>query len=257
VRFLRHSKYSPVRATEELKIYLSCPKRYPECFQSFSVREPIFFEIMNSNVVLLMPDVDADGCRICIYRSGCLNTEKVTFVDLQRLLFIASEIASNMEEVQIAGMKIIVDYSDISVEFLKWLTLKDYKTLGEMIQSPFWFRFKACYILNLPSFAVHIFNFVLKFASEKMKGRFKFLKDKNELKDHMDVNQLVEDYDGKITVEQSRNYVNEMLDKWEDAVSLVGQIDAEFENIESGREAGGSSEFEFGAMGSFKKLEID
>jgi polyhydroxyalkanoate synthesis regulator phasin len=90
-----------------------------------------------------------------------------------------------------------------------------------------------------------------------MRERVKFLKDKSELKDHMDVNLLVEDYDGKVTIEQSRNYVNEMLDKWEDAVSLVGQIDAEFENIESDREAGGSSEFEFGPIGSFKKLEID
>ncbi len=83
------------------------------------------------------------------------------------------------------------------------------------------------------------------------------MRDKSELKDHMDVNLLVEDYDGTVTIEQSRNYVNELLDKWEDAVSLVGQIDAKFENIESDREAGGSSEFEFGAMGSFRKLEID
>jgi hypothetical protein len=90
-----------------------------------------------------MPDVDADGCRLCIYRLAYLNTEKVTFVDLQRLIFIVSEIASNMEEVQIAGVNIIVDYSNVTVEFLKWLTLKDYKILGEMVRKSRWYRLKA------------------------------------------------------------------------------------------------------------------
>jgi hypothetical protein len=255
VRFLRHSKYSTVRATDELKYYLSCPKKYPEYFGYFDVREPKLFEMLDSNVAHLMPDIDADGCRIFIFRMVCLDTENVTFVESQKLLLTLCEIAANMEEVQIAGMKIIVDLSNVSIKLFKWPTLKDYKKFGELLQNPFWFRLKAFYILNLPSFGFHISNFLLKFTSEKMKKRIKFIRDKSELKDHIDVNLLTQDYDGKVSIEECRKFVNKLLNEMQDKILLLNKIDADFENID--REATASSEFEYGSMGSFRKLEID
>jgi hypothetical protein len=88
-----------------------------------------------------------------------------------------------------------------------------------------------------------------------MKKRIKFIRDKSELKDHMDVNLLTQDYDGKVSIEECRKFVNKRLDEMQDKIMLLNKIDADFENID--REATASSEFEYGSMGSFRKLEID
>jgi hypothetical protein len=117
VRFLRHSKYSLVRATEELKYYLSCPKLYPECFGSFDVHEPKFSAIVDSDFALFMPEVDDDGCRIVALHVDDLDIDNVSFVDLQRFLFTFEEIFAKMEEAQIAGVKLILDFSGTSMKF--------------------------------------------------------------------------------------------------------------------------------------------
>ncbi len=255
MRFLRHSKYCLVRATEELKYYLSFPKRYPECFGSFDVHESKFLAIVDSDCALFMPEVDADGCRIVVFHAAYLDTDNISFVDLQRLFFTFEEIAANMEEAQIAGVKLIIDYSNVTIKFFNWPKLKDYVRVGEVLKSPLWVRLKAIYLLNLPSFADHIIKFIMKFASEKMKERIKFIMNKSELEDHTDVNLLLEEYGGKVSIEQSQKYLKKLLGEMQDKILLLDQIDADFEEIDI--KTFGSSEFEFGAIGSFKKLEID
>ncbi len=255
VRFLRHSKYSLVRATEEMKCYLSCPKLYPECFGSLDVHEPKFSAMIDSNIILMMPEVDADGCRIMVFHAAKLDTDNVSFVEFQRLIFVFEEIAANMEEAQIAGVKLLFDYSNVSMKFFNWFSLNDYKICGEMLKNPLWYRLKTFCVLNLPGFAGHIANFLLKFASEKMKERIKFIMDKSELEEHMDVNLLLQEYGGKVSIEKIQNYTKKLLDEMQDKILLLGQIDADFEAVD--RETSGSSEFEFGPIGSFKKLEID
>jgi hypothetical protein len=253
LRFLRHSKYSLVRATEELKCYLSCPKLYPECFGSFDVHEPKFSAILETNFLLITPEVDADGCLIAILHMAYLETENVSFVDVQRLFFTFQEIAANMEEVQ--GLKLILDHTNVSMKLYNLFSLQDYRRISLLLKKPFWCPLKACYILNLPSFGVHIANFLLKFASEKMRNRYRFVSDKHELKNYMDVNLLLEEYGGKVSIEEYRNYLKEFLDAKKDIVLLLNEIDADFEDIE--RETSDSPEFDFGPTGSFKKLEID
>jgi hypothetical protein len=255
VRFLRHSKYSLVRATEELKCYLSCPKLYPKSFGSFDVHEPKFSKIFNSNIFLVMPDVDADGCRIAIHHAANLNIDNVSFEEFLKFMFTLEETVSNMEEAQIAGVKLILDYSGTSMKHFSLLKPSDYRSMGKVIKNPQWYRLKAAYVLNLPSYAVHIANFLMKFVNEKMKERIKFIMDKSELEDHMDVNLLTQEFGGKVSIEESQNYMKKLLEEMQDKILLLNKIDADFEDID--REATGSSEFEFGPMGSFKKLEID
>jgi hypothetical protein len=255
VRFLRHSKYSIVRATKELQFYLSCPKRYPEYFENFDVDDAKFSAIYDSNCALMMPDVDADGCRIAIFRVACVDTEQVSGFDIRRLIIMVDEIYANMEEIQIAGLKVIWDFSNVSTKFVKLWTPREYKSLVKSLQVPLWYRLKVCYIVNVPSFAVHISNFLMKFASEKMKKRIKIIRNKSELKDHIDVDRLLQEYGGKVSIEESRTYLKELLEEMRDNVSYLDKIDADFDDTTE--ETSNSSEFEFGPIGSFKKLEID
>jgi hypothetical protein len=136
-----------------------------------------------------------------------------------------------------------------------WLRLEDYVRIGEMLKNPLWFRLKFIYVLNLPSFAVHFANFLMKFVNDKMKERIKFIMDKSKLKDHMDVNRLLQECIGKVSIDESQNYMKKLLEEMQDKILFLHQIDADFEDID--RKTFGQSEFEFGPTGSFKKLEID
>jgi hypothetical protein len=202
-----------------------------------------------------MPEVDADGCRIVICHIAYLDINNVSFVDLQRFFFTFEEIFSNMEEAQIAGVKLVLDYSNVTMKFFNRLRLEDYVRIGEVLKNPLWVLSKAIYVLNLPSFAGHIANFIMKFASEKMKERIKFIRNKSELEEHMDVDVLLQEYGRKVSIEEAQNYMKKLLEEMQDKILLLHQIDADFADID--RKTFGQSELEFGPTGSFKKLEID
>ncbi len=257
MRFLRHSKYSIVRATKELQLYLSCPKQHPEYFGCFDVRDAKLSALLDSNCMLMMPEVDSDGCRIIISRPACVDTEQASGFDMRRLIIMLDEIYANMDEIQIAGLKVIWDFSNVSMKYVSLSTPREYKSMAKSMQVPFWYRLKVCYIVNLPSFVLHISNFFMKLISEKMKKRVKFIRNKIELKDHIDVDRLLQEYGGKVSIEESRTYMKEVLEDkiLRDKILYLDKIDADFDDTDE--DASNSSEFEFGPIGSFKKLDID
>ncbi len=66
---------------------------------------------------------------------------------------------------------------------------------------------------------------------------------------------LLQEYGGKVTIEESRTYLKELLEEMRDKISYLDKIDADFDD--STKETSNSSGFEFGPIGSFGKLEVD
>jgi superfamily I DNA/RNA helicase len=202
-----------------------------------------------------MPNVDADGCRIIVVRPALVESDDYSSIDVSRLTFSFLEILANMEETQIAGVKVIYDYTNVTMKFFRKFSSKNFRNLSVMLRSPLWFRVKVLYFLNLPKFAVQIINFFIGFLKEKLKKRVVFMENQR-LENCVDKNALLQEYGGNVSIEDSEIFLKHLFLEMRDNVRLLGEIDADFgDNFEA--VASGSEDFDFGVTGSFRKLEID
>jgi hypothetical protein len=255
VRFLRVSKYSLTRATKELQAHLTNRKKYADYFGSFDVNQSRLAAILDANFILVTPKTDSDGCRVVFARPGLLNFDEFSNIDFMRSIFAMAEIVANMEEVQIVGLKLIIDLSNTTMKTFGQLSAKNYRDMGELFRSS-WFRMKIGYIVNAPKFAAHVVNFLVGFCKPKVKNRLRFLIGPDELKQHIDGNVLPQEYGGIVSIEDCRVYLKDLLQEMREKLLQFSEIEAEFEDS-FGERAGGSGELEFGAIGSFRKLELD
>jgi hypothetical protein len=121
--------------------------------------------LLDAGFCLFSPENDADGCRIVLSRPAVIDVEKFTGLNAIRAISIFYECITDVEEVQISGLKIIIDFSETHLNLFGLFSFTDYKNLADMFMNSIPFRVKAIFILNLPSFAhfgIHHENFKQK-----------------------------------------------------------------------------------------------
>jgi hypothetical protein len=229
---------------------------YPTYFTSLDVIDSKEATLLDAGFYLFSPENDADGCRIVLGRPAVIDVDKFTGLDILRANSIFYESIADVEEVQISGLKIILDFSETHLNLFGLFSFTDYRNLADIFMNSLPFRVKAIFILNLPSFAQHILEFVMKIFSKKMKERVILLKDASELKKFMDVSLLPKEYNGSISMEDYIKYVKDFLYQNRQNVVLVNETDVDL--VDRSRETyRGDVGLDFGAEGSFRKLEID
>jgi hypothetical protein len=255
LRFLRAKKYSILKATQALENYLLSPRICPNYYKSLDVLDPTLSALYDTGCFLLSPGRDADGCRFVVERPAVIDAEKFTFLDWIRAAFLLAECGLDNEETQISGIKFLLDYSGIQLNFLGMISFTDIKNFLEIVMSSMAYRIKAIYLLNMPSIVVHIHEFAMKFVSKKLKKRIILVKDVSELKNYMaDVSLLPEEYGGKFSIEDSLKFTKEYLLENRQSVLLLNEMDVDLVDRGAAKSDGSLG---FGAEGSFRKLEID
>jgi hypothetical protein len=257
LRFLRARKYSILKARKSLESYLSGPQVHPAYLKSLNVMDPKLSALFDTGYTLLSPEADADGCRIKINRPGVIDTETFTGLDLARATFTLNECISDLEEVQISGIKIIFDFSETHLNFFSLFSFNDYKNFIEIAKNITPHRVKALYVLNLPPFANYIGEFFMKLLNKKMRERVIVLKDANELKNYVEPNLLPKEYNGNISMDDYIKYVKDFLFQNRQNVLIASEREIDLVDECSRVASRNDEKLSFGAEGSFRKLEID
>ena len=127
-----------------------------------------------------------------------LDPKFFTFADILRLVTLIAQTLLEEEETQIAGVVVILDYTNITLAHLRLFPLNDVVSFVEIIRTSSIGRHKMMYMISLPSFATMLVEVAKKVLSEKLRKRIKLLKSINDLQDEIDMSILPLELGGKV-----------------------------------------------------------
>lgn len=231
-------------------------KIFPQYYENLDIADPPLEKLLESGYMLAIPERDAEGCRIIMLRPAAINVEEFSVLHIIRFHMLVYEMLLNEEETQIAGIRYIVDFSNLPKNFLNLFSLSNLKNLINIAQHSLPARRKNFYFINLPSFANMIIHLLIGLLSDKLKNRIKFFNSTDELKEVVDLSLIPHEYGGKLRMEDVKEAMLKDFLIHRDAILSGVQCEIEVQP-EKYWAVTSCDEIEIGAFGSFKKLEVD
>lgn len=245
-----------MNATSMLESYLTAFKLLPQYFSDLDIENPIIRELIDSGFILALPERDKDGSRILMIRSAKVDVEKYTSADVIKTAIILIELFLDEEQTQVCGGKLVIDFTDTSMKFFGLFSLVDLKHITTLAQKISAIRQKGYYLINLPSAASTIIQFILNLLSEKLRNRTHFVKNANELKDHLDTSIIPVENGGTKNSDQIIEHMKKRLQQERKRILMLKDDDIVISKAPSWANST-CVELENGVIGSFRKLEVD
>jgi hypothetical protein len=237
-----------------MKSYLMTPKTYPQYFKNVDLAEPIFKELADAGVELVVPERNKDGSKILIYRAAAIDTERFNVTQCIRNGCAILQVLLCEEETQIAGLISIIDVSNLHLSILNFFSMSDFKNVVNLLANVLPCRLKGFYVVGLPGFLKQICELAVAFVPKKLRKRLHFMKSIDELKDFINVEILPVEYGGQVQHETNVKYLMELFQKYRENVLMLSKMDVNFGKHSKGNNQEG---IQLGVEGNFKNLEID
>lgn len=235
-----------------IRRYIQSKKDYENFLDFDSEHFAKIMKLFDSGCCFPLPERDSEGRRIILIIPAKWDSEIFSPYDFARLIIYVKTILLEEEKTQIAGISFIIDNVNISTRHsVSPVFVKE--CIDLMIKcSPV--RYKNVYVLNLPSVAKVMFDFVLSMMSKKIAARICSLDDSSKLKYKIDQRLLPKDYGGTETsAEMMKKFLLMHEERCERVLEYLTykidwtKIPSDF--FDSNEEKSG--------IGSFRKLEID
>lgn len=271
LRFLRAKKFSIPMAEEAIERYILLRKCYNGAlFQNLDYKRPILLELVNKGFIFTLPERDALGRRIIMYRAKMFDLSKNNNVDLMNTIMLSYETVLEDEHNQINGIVHIVDCSNCGLEFLTLFTPKEATRILKNGEKIFPMRHKTIAIINIAPVLKIALDLAKPLVSEKIRQRLHLASSTDELT-FVDKKLLPKEYGGimpmadmvelwKKELEAKRTT---LLDNDKIMINLSmysqGAQDGSVVALKSPINSCDSSEDTnvYGLQGSFRKLEVD
>lgn len=189
------------------------------------------WELFDSGYAFPLMERDDEGKRIIFVQTRKFDTGKFTSADAIRLLGLIVMTLMEEEETQIAGISTISDFTGVGFSYFKLFSIRDVKDFADCAKNASVGREKENYLINLPSFAVLLFEIGRKALNEKLRQRLIVTKDMDQLKTFVEPNLLPKEHGGSFTEkemmqnfkmcfkahENNINAINDYIIDWEEA----------------------------------------
>ncbi|EAT40272.1 AAEL008007-PA [Aedes aegypti] len=255
LRFLRVKKFSVLKACETLEKYLIMRQTYPKWCKNLDPLKEDLQEVLNY-CALVPVGRDSEGRIVVMGVVRNFDAQKQNSDQMIRLNMIVTESLLDEEANQIAGFTHVFDNTDMTLAHVTCWSLENITGYLRSVVNAVPIRLKQNHFVNVPSFAAQLSKYCLSFASEKLKSRIHCHRSVEELKRNIDAKLLPREYGGNVPLaelnERFRKYLMEKremllaLDKME--IQLTDQVETVH---------GGVDIVDAGAIGSFRKLQID
>ncbi|CAD5126565.1 DgyrCDS14660 [Dimorphilus gyrociliatus] len=260
LKFLRARKFNTERAEELIIKYYTirgsnpkfCSKVYPSMMEDIIVK----------NMACVLPGRTEDGCAVYIFRPGKWDPAVHDISCLFKMHLLSLEwIIESFEDIQVHGVKIVGDLSDMGWNHVKNFSREYAGLVTSLFQDGFPARVKGMNIVNEPSFFGYLFAIVKPFMKSKFLSRMHFHAydlhslhnsiPKSILPEHLggdagDWDDLCADFCTKL--KSSESYFQDLSKYKLHGITAVG------DSSSSGKEVGDGTA---SVTGTFKKLNVE
>ncbi|XP_045191878.1 alpha-tocopherol transfer protein-like isoform X2 [Mercenaria mercenaria] len=119
LRFLRARKYSQLGARETLENYWTVRTKFPDWCKNVDPGEEVLQEIIKSGIIVCPKRYDNEGRRVLIDRTAHIDVDEANqkwgLKNVFRALVLVSDWYCLDENVQVNGMQVLFDASDITL----------------------------------------------------------------------------------------------------------------------------------------------
>ncbi|XP_052860318.1 retinaldehyde-binding protein 1-like [Anopheles cruzii] len=258
LRFLRFRKYSVPTACEALERYLAMRETFPTWFKNLDCNEPRMRELLEDGVCFRVGQ-DSDGRTVILFSVRNMNVDKFDPLDQGRFVALVIEALLEMEEVQIGGFRVMVNFTDTVLKHYGVWGVTDMKIFMDAINRSYPIRIREVHGAKLPKFAVSILNLLLTFASPKLKERIICHKTVLEMKSKFDASVLPTEFGGEVDLgEINRKFLKHLEDR-RTVIMALDELDIDTAHYSAlwNQSHVVENEVEGGVAGSFRKLNVD
>lgn len=195
--FLRARKFDVKRAFNLVKTFYTVMGKHDELYYNFNFND--VRRTLQENSVGFLPYRDEEGCVILVIRTEPWNPHMNPLGDIMRALTSGLIHAIRSQATQIAGFKVIVDFSGCSFKKLPHISPTYLWLFAEALQNCFPGRFRAVHMVNEGHIFSYVWAVLKQLLTKKLRDRFHFHgKDVRKLHKYFSPSILPAEYDGEL-----------------------------------------------------------
>ncbi|XP_035787466.1 clavesin-2-like [Anopheles albimanus] len=257
LRFLRVRKFAYVASCETLERNLAMRQRFPEWFSHLDTSEPWVQEMIDSEFILPLGR-DELGRSVILYRWANFDTERFTVAQQIRFVQMILECLFEDERNQIAGTVTISDHSNEPMKtFAQW-SFTDIKNYIDCVNKSIPVRVREVHVVNMPMFASTVVEWIMSCCSEKLRSRLKCYASLEAFISTTNFKSMLpKEYGGEQEVSEMKRELRQMLDQHREVLLALDDMKIDEKRCTSIWNQNQRTDLESGAIGSFRKLNVD
>ncbi|XP_050094037.1 retinaldehyde-binding protein 1-like [Anopheles aquasalis] len=201
LRFLRLRQFSVPMACEALEGYLALRELYPGWYKHLDSNDVAMKEIFKNGPFTYLGQ-DNVGRAVVLIRFGRFEDQKFGPVQDGRFMALFMETLLEIEEVQIGGCQVFVDYAGCTVgTFEKW-SMTELKIMMEAYSRSYPLRYGEIHAAHLSKNGRPIVDMFVSFANPKMREKIRCYSTVAEMEKYFDPDMKPKEYGGTIDLEE-------------------------------------------------------
>ncbi|XP_049542726.1 clavesin-2-like [Anopheles darlingi] len=226
LRFLRAKKFSVPMACEALERYLMMREMYPGWFKGLDSSVAVMKELYMDGGVSILGQ-DSLGRTVVFFRIGLFEAEKLVPPQGGKFIALLIESMLEWEEVQIGGLQVMVDYTDMDMKIFEKWSSSELQIIMNAYTLSYPVRYNDTHAAKLPKKAVPIIEQILSFADPKIRERINCYATVAEMQKHFDPMLTPKGYGGEIDLDALNRKMWARIEQQHDV--LMGMDDMEID----------------------------
>ncbi|XP_035788635.1 retinaldehyde-binding protein 1-like [Anopheles albimanus] len=204
LRFLRLRQFSVPMACEALERYLAMRELYPGWYKNLDCNDAAMKEIFKNGPMTYLGQ-DSVGRAVVLIRFSRFEDQKFRPVQDGRFMALFMETLLEIEEVQIGGCQVFIDYAGCTVDtFEKW-SATELKIMMEAYNRSYPLRYGEIHAAQLAKFGCPIVDMSVSFANPKLREKIRCYSTVAEMEKYFDPDIKPKEYGGTIDLGEMSN----------------------------------------------------
>ncbi|XP_029709538.1 clavesin-2 [Aedes albopictus] len=255
LKFLRAKKYNFINASKLLECYLASKVQHRDWFGHLDIEDPDICALVDTGYLFPLPDRDSKGRTLWFSTTSELDPTRFTGRHACRLHMMMAELCSESNEFLCGGFILVCDLTNITMAHLNVVSISDVRLLSKVANNSLPMRAQEVHFVNVPSAGLKIANMALQLATENLRSRTFFHKNWEELYKHVNRDLLPKEYGGKMTKAELIHSFKKRCKEMRPLLMAYDEMDMEI--VEKYGSNDNDNELESGAIGTFRKLQVD